>query len=100
MEFSERFNQILISSKPCGKEDQSENNDLNTIVMDVVESNLELPFSELDSSECNLIAMDTDTVTECEVITKPEEAGGTLLIPKLIFFNFFKWNLVFSMILL
>lgn len=66
----------MISSKPCGKEGQSENNDLNTDVMDVVESNPELPLNELDSSECNFIAMDTDTVTECEVITKPEEAGG------------------------
>lgn len=86
MEFSERFNQILISSKPCDKEDQSENNDSITDVMDVVESNPELPLNELDSTECNLIAMDTDTVPECEVIAKPEEAGGTQLIPKLKFF--------------
>lgn len=79
----------MISSKPCEKEDQSGNNDLNTDVMDVVESNPELPLNELDSSECNLISMDTDTGPECEVIAKPEEAGGTISRPKLLLLLFF-----------
>lgn len=78
LEFSDKFNRILIASKSCKKEDRSENNDLSTDVMDVVEPNPELPLNELDSTERNLNAMDTDTVSECEIIAKPEEAGGTI----------------------
>lgn len=89
LEFSEEFDRILILTIPSKNEDESENIDSNIDVMDIVEPTPEPP---LISTECDLISMDTDTVSECEVIAKPEEAGGTIIntvyLQKLTFLYF------------
>lgn len=64
-------------AKYCKKEDRSENEDLSGDMMDVIESAPTVQIIELDSS--NSISMDTYVEPEeCEVIAKPEEAGGTI----------------------
>lgn len=59
---------LIFSLRRCKKKDQSEN-DETTPVLSII---------ELDPTECNSMSMDTDTEPECEIITKPEEAGGTI----------------------
>lgn len=63
--------------KYCKIEDLSSNDGLDTDAMDIIESTPELPTVDLSPDECHLISMDTDTIPECDVIAKPEEAGGT-----------------------
>lgn len=76
---------IAISFEHCSeeKEDQSDNDNSDMDVMEIIESTSPRSIIEQDSIECNSMSMDTDAEPECEVITKPEEAGGTLLISKL-----------------
>lgn len=62
--------------KYCKIEDLSNNDGLDTDAMDIIESIPELPTVDLSPDECHLISMDTDIIPECDVIAKPEEAGG------------------------
>lgn len=82
-----------VMSSKHKKVDQSDNNDLmtdnvDTEMVEVVEPNLALSRSRIktiqDPEEIKLIVTSRNTNSECdcEVIAKPEEAGGIVLISK------------------
>lgn len=69
----------LAIAKYCKREDKSENEDLSVGMTDVIEPAPATRKIELDSS--NSISMNKYIEQEeCEVIAKPEEAGGTISI--------------------
>jgi len=67
-----------ISFEHCSEEDQSENDILDIDVMEIIESTSPRSIIEQDFTELHSMSMDTDAEPEYEVITKPEEAGGTI----------------------
>jgi hypothetical protein len=72
----------LAIAKCCKKEDCSEKEDLNVGKLDIIEPVLANQIIELNSS--NSISVDTLVEPDkCEVIAKPEEAGGTISITSL-----------------
>lgn len=93
-DFMEKVNHVFkesttVMSSKHKKVDQSDNNDLvtdnvDTDMVEVVEPTLALPKSRIktiqDPEEMKLIVISRNTNSECdcEVIAKPEEAGGIL----------------------
>lgn len=72
----------LAITKCFKKEDCSENEDSNVNILDIIEPAPATQAIELDSS--NSISVHTYVEPDkCEVIAKPEEAGGTILITSL-----------------
>lgn len=97
-DFMEKVNHVfkestVFMSSKHKKVDQSDNNDLvtnnvDTDMVEVVEPTLALPKIKVktiqDPDEMKLIVINRNTNSECdcEVIAKPEEAGGIVLIFK------------------
>jgi len=65
------------------EETRSENDPVD---MDISDSTESIPII-VDSTESNSISMDTDMEPNCEVIAKPEEAGGTYYMNIYIFID-------------